>query len=287
MHRVGPTTFRWLLAEMLFCISIAGNPARVVAEEFDTFTEPYQSVEISAAEAGTIQELAVREGDRVKEGQLLVRLDDELYRSALDIAIANRDSTGKLETAIAELELQVDTWKKLVELEARQHASPQEVERALAQKVIAEARLKTVREEMQVRSLEFARAKLQLDRRSVLSPMDGIVVQMHREKGELVTIADPVLVTVVQLDPLAAVFSVRASTARRFQPQQKVTLALDELGTSVEGVIEFISPTSDAQSGTTRLRVRIPNPDEKLPSGVSCRLMVPDSEPSNLAKSVR
>lgn len=285
MHRVGHLSYRWLLAGMLLCMTNALLAARLEAEEFDTFTEPYQSVEVSAAEAGSILELAVREGDRVQEGQLMVRLDDELYRSALDIAIANRDSTGKLESAVAELELQIDTWKKLVELEAREHASAQEVERALAQKVMAEARLKTVREEMQVRALEFARAKIQLDRRSVLAPLDGVVVRVHREKGELVTIADPVLVTVVQLDPLAAVFSVRASTARRFKPQQKVTIALDEMGTSAEGIIEFISPTSDAQSGTTRLRVRIPNPDEKLPSGVSCRLVIPDTDSPNLATS--
>jgi multidrug efflux pump subunit AcrA (membrane-fusion protein) len=48
--------------------------------------------------------------------------------------------------------------------------------------------------------------------------------------------------------------------------------------------VEFVSPTADAQSGTVRVRVRIPNPGETIPSGVTCRLLLADGT-QELAKA--
>ena len=41
----------------------------------------------------------------------------------------------------------------------------------------------------------------------------------------------------------------------------------------VRGVVEFVSPTTDAQSGTTRVKVRVPNPNLALQSGDACTLI--------------
>ena len=141
------------------------------AVEVDGFTQPYFDVDVAASETGLLAELQVREGDRVRKGQLLASLDDAVLQATLEIAKQTMDSLGRLESAEAELRLQVDTVNKLRQLHSRRHASDQELERAEAQRTIAEARLRAAREEHRIRALECERARIQLQQSTAL-PVD-------------------------------------------------------------------------------------------------------------------
>ncbi|MCA9174682.1 MAG: efflux RND transporter periplasmic adaptor subunit [Planctomycetales bacterium] len=244
------------------------------AVEVDGFTQPYFDVDVAASETGLLAELQVREGDRVRKGQLLASLDDAVLQATLEIAKQTMDSLGRLESAEAELRLQVDTVNKLRQLHSRRHASDQELERAEAQRTIAEARLRAAREEHRIRALECERARIQLQQRRLVAPINGVVTQIFKDRGEFVSLADPVVLKVVQLDPLLVVFTPPAAEARRLSAGAKVQVRIQDARV-VQGQVEFVSPTADPQSGTTRVRVRIPNPDEQLPSGAACQLILP------------
>ena len=60
---------------------------------------------MGATEVGIVHEMKVREGDRVTKGQVLARLDQDVHLALLAIAAANMDTTGRLDSAKAELEL--------------------------------------------------------------------------------------------------------------------------------------------------------------------------------------
>ena len=81
---------------------------------------------------------------------------------------------------------------------------------------------------------------------------------------------------VVQLDPLLVVFAVPADYVRQLSTGQTIELRVASLDEALSGEIEFVSPTADPQSGTTRVRVRVPNPQERIPCGSACRLILPD-----------
>ena len=90
-------------------LCLAGGVHMAVAREIDGFTEPYRDIDVAAPEMGQIDRLEVREGDRVKAGQVLARLDDEVWKASLEVARAAMESAGRVEAAEAELRLCQET----------------------------------------------------------------------------------------------------------------------------------------------------------------------------------
>ena len=273
---VFPLPLRRYLARLLVAAGVLlGAASWSHAIEVDSFTAPYQDIDVAAGDMGIIQSIAIKEGERVTAGQRLAGLEAAVLEATLEIAKSAMESRGRLESATEEWKLQSEMLVKLEELHRRQHASRQEVERAQAQVRISAASLKAVREEYQVKALEYERARVQLERRQLRSPIDGIVTRIFKDQGEFVSPSDPVILKIVQLDPLLVVFLVPAKSVQQLSVDQTVDV---RIGTTeiTECIVEFVSPTPDPQSGTTRVRVRIPNPKELLPSGAACRLILHD-----------
>ncbi|MEO8496040.1 MAG: efflux RND transporter periplasmic adaptor subunit [Planctomycetota bacterium] len=275
------TAYRSALCAL--CVSWASC---VLASDVEGFTEPYRDIDVAASESALLENVEVREGDRVQAGQLLAQLDASVLRASLEIVKATAAAEGRLESAEAEVKMQSEIVAKLHELRERSHASRQEVERAEAQLQIAEARRKAVQEEQQVMMLECQRTRVQLEQRRLISPIDGIVTRIFKDRGEFVSLADPVVLKVVQLDPLLVVFAVPTKQGRELSAGEDVEVCFAESENRTTGSIEFVSPTADPQSGTTRVRVRIPNPNELLPSGAPCRLVLPSpsAQPAGLVR---
>ena len=202
------------------CALLTGATSSIAAEDIQGFTEPNQDINVAAAETGIVERVHIREGDRVQSDQLLIQLDSSIHELTLKIAQSIRESRGTLRSVQEELDQQTRTVQKLRALQTRAHASPQEIERAESQQRLAQARLQEVKDQLEVKSLEFERARMQLRRRQVRSPIDGIVTLVLKDRGESVMANDPVLVQVVQLDPLLAVFLVPAQQARQLKPKQ-------------------------------------------------------------------
>ena len=139
-------SFNQLARLLALCGLWIGSVSSLPAEEIQGFTEPYQDIDVAVAEMGIVEAINVKEGDRVKADQILVRMDAAVLEVTLKIAKSIKESRGRLESAAEELELQTNMIGKLEVLRSRQHASPQELERAQAQKRIAEAHVKAVRE---------------------------------------------------------------------------------------------------------------------------------------------
>ena len=271
-----------LVASVILVVAL--NSTQTFGDEIESFSEPYQDIDVAASEAGSIAEIDVREGTLVKAGQIVARLDERVLRASLEIAKAGKKSRGKLDSALAELHLQTETLSKLEELLSRKHASQREVDRTRAQKEIAEARVKSVREDLLVKTLEYERIRAQIQRRRSYAPIDGIVTRIYKDRGEFVSPGDPVIMKIVQLDPLLIVFSVPVELASPLKVDQSVSLQIGPERTAAEGIVEFVSPTADAQSGTTRVRIRLPNPTKQLPSGAPCRLILSTPDETQISQ---
>ena len=194
--------------QVLLAISLvlAGRASLLGAEAVDGFLTPFESVEVATGETGVLQDILVNEGDSVRKGAALVRLQDDLHHSLLLIAEAAMNSTGRLDGATAELRMRQDRLEKLRDLQTRGSARPEEVARAEADLEIAASRVRQMQQELDIKRLEHERAAIQWRRRTVQSPLDGVVLQLHKKAGEFVGSGSPTLVTVVQLDPLLGVF---------------------------------------------------------------------------------
>jgi RND family efflux transporter MFP subunit len=253
------------------------SPALATAEEFEGFTEPFRVIDVAAAEMGIIDEIEVREGDRVGEGEVLATLDKEVLEVTLQIAAETKAARGQLAAATAELRLRTERLERLTTLRESRHASEQEVIRAVEEKEVAEGNLLAIQESLQVKELEYERIKAQLERRNVRSPVDGVVTEIYKDAGEFVAPTDPIVLTVVQLDPLLATFSIPAQHIRGLEPEGTVVLRIGSASSKTRGTVEFVSPVINAQSGTVTVRVKLANPDGRFRSGERCKLLLSDN----------
>jgi RND family efflux transporter MFP subunit len=240
------------------------------APPVEGFLEPYKTIDVAASESGIIDVMEVIEGQTVKKGQALAQLDQDVHKAAVEIARRSADARGQLNGAQSELNLASSRLKKLQLLRQKDHATPEEINRAELDVATAEARLLIAKETLDIRSAEFERYRIQLERRTVRSPIDGIVMVVHRDVGEYVSPNEPVVASVVQLDPLIATFSIPVTTISGIEPRQKLSLQVSSTGQTIEGLVDYIAPVTNPQTGTVTVKVRVPNPNGKLRSGEKC-----------------
>jgi RND family efflux transporter MFP subunit len=252
----------------LFMIFLSNSAALA---QYDGFTEPYLSISLASSESGVISSVNVRVGDRVKAGQVLVELEKDIQQANLKIAEQAIRGRGPVDLARAERELQKHRLKKLETLLAEGHARQEEVERTKADLAIAEAKLESAEEDLAMKKREYDRAKLLLDRRSIRAPQDGVVGEILKDPGEFIAANDPVILNLAQVDPLLAAFNMPSSQANQLKPGKKAFLVFSVDRQTAEGSVETISPLTDAESGTTQVKIRIENSEGRYRSGEHCQ----------------
>ncbi len=248
----------------------------VIAAEVEAFTEPYQEVELAIGESGILDELRVREGERVKESQVVARLDTQVLEASLRIAELRAQSMGALDAAMAELELRKNHRDQLRVLRKKGHASQRELDRAEADFRIANARRKMAEEEILLQKLECQRIQAQIDRRVLRTPIDGVVSEISGDVGESFSGTERYIMKIVKLNKLRAKFSLSPAEASDLNPGDYVNVRLTQPASVVQARIETILPVMDAKSGTLAVMVVVDNEAERLRSGGRCFLQTPE-----------
>ena len=259
----------------LTAIALASTTlSRAFAGDIESFTEPYRSIDVAAVESGILIGVHVKEGQKVDKDQPLAELNQDVLKLSVEIARTNSEATSAIRAAEAELKLQTDRLARLQQLRAKDNATEDEVNRAILDREVAEARLLAAQENIAVKRLEHDRIRLQLGQRTVRSPLNGFVTQLLRDVGESISPADPVVMTVVQLDPLLVTFPVPVSMASPLKSGQPLKVKIAGRNEPIEGTVELISPIINAESQTVRVKVAVANPEYKFKSGSKCVLVL-------------
>ena len=239
------------------------------------FTEPYRSVEVAAPESGTIEDIVVRQGQLVKKGDVIAVLDQDVLLASLEIAKAKAESTAKLDAAKIELLLKqrrLDNFYRL----GKDNSSNEEVERARADTDLARSTVLAAQEELKLNALEMKRIQVQLDRRTIRSPIDGVVTRLHHEVGEFIPQTDPKVATIVDLNRLRVVFHPPTRLVEMLDPKAPVPVRLLRTNEVVQAEIEYVSPVTNADSGSVRVEVIFDNSSGKHRSGMRSALSLTD-----------
>lgn len=262
---------------LAFAVVALGVCAPLQAQVTRTFTEPYEEIELSAAETGIIQSIPVREGQRVKANDLVGSLDTRVLEESKRLASLRAKSTAKAEAAQADLKIKRRLYENLSQLLRSGQANPNEVEKAESEYRQAEAAWRLATEESIESKIEVDRINAQIAQREIRSPIDGVVLVLHRKKGEYVSGSKPEFATIVQLSKLRARFFITTAQAETLKTGSKVNAVVGRKRKPVLATVEFVSPVTDAQSGTVRMDVAIDNRRGELRSGVLCELLAADS----------
>jgi len=210
--------------------------------------EPNKVIEVPVEQRGRIQDVLVKEGDRVETGQILLHLDAVLLQA-------------ELEKAEAQAKYDQRAYDRVVELLEKGVVNRNQVEELEARKIVSAA------------NLELARTNL--ERTTVKSPVRGVVDQLVRDLGEYVSSGDT-FARVVDVETLKVVLQVPERDLRYVNEGKRIEVSVDALdGTTVAGNVSYISRVADEATRTTRVELALDNRSGRLYSGMIVRARIP------------
>lgn len=230
-------------------VETAKVEARPLSTGFETVgsLRADESVVVRPEVAGRVAKIHFVEGSHVASGQALFSLDDSQARASVNEAAANLNNSQRI----------VDRARDLV---AQKLISQADADKALAQLDVDRARL--------------ASARAALAKMTLSAPFAGQIGLRSVSVGEFVNVGQD-LVTLVQLDPIEADFSVPEAMLPQLSRGQKLGLQVDAFpGQNFEGNVMAIDPVVDSNSRSIRLRAQIANPDSRLMPGQFARLQL-------------
>lgn len=260
-------------------IAAAASASPVAAQtssssHYDCLIEARQQVDVRSSAEGVIESVYVRRGDVVKKGQLLAKLASGPEAAALDLARSRASMEGELKAADARVEITRKKWERADELHKRSFVSANAKDEAEAEYRLALEQARAVREGRRLAELEVKRAEEVLQQRSIYSPVNGVVVALLLNPGELASSnqKDPIL-RLVEIDPLNVELVLPLSQYGKIKVGQRARVLPEQpVGGNHGATVEIVDPTLDAASGTFGVRLRLPNPGGRIPAGVKCRV---------------
>jgi len=254
--------------------TVVSKPVR----QWDAFTgrvAATDSVDVRARVSGYIQRIAFKEGDEVKQGDLLFVIDPRPYKAALDNAAAQLDrarASAKLAQA------QDQRAQSLIKTGAISHDDYDTRNATLAQ----------ANAEVHASEAALATARLNLEFTEVRSPIGGRVGRALLTLGNLVQADQTALTSVVSQDPVYVYFqpdeqtflrySELARKGQRANSANPVRIGLaNDSGFPYAGTVNFVNNQVDPATGTINARAVVPNPDRVFTPGLYARVQLEGS----------
>ncbi|MFN7736628.1 MAG: efflux RND transporter periplasmic adaptor subunit [Pirellula sp.] len=226
-----------------------------------------------------VEEVNVTAGQKVRAGEILVRLLDQDLRAKLG---------------------QVDS--NLVAAQARQAQAETEFQRAqgllaqsaisLSEKQARDADLRLANAEVERATQAIEEAKIQLSFATIAAPFDGVVVDKQVKAGDT-AVPGQILFRIYDPTQMQLVAQVRESLAMTLRPGQKLTASLDALGFETQATISEVVPQSNSSTHSFEVKVIGPVPEGiysgmfgrlKLPLGTEDAILVPKSSITHIGQ---
>jgi membrane fusion protein, multidrug efflux system len=254
---------------------IVAQPAEVpYPEEFAGRVAGFRDVEVRPQVGGLLLKREYEEGSRVKQGQVLFRIDPATYQVALDRAQA------QLQQAQATLRQAEENFDRTEQLFRRGVSTDVQLDEARSQRDQARAGVSLAQAEVEG-------AKLNLDYTTVTAPVTGVTALQSPSIGTLILAQQTPLTIISQLDPAYVNFSFtigqvqgfRALNERREKPITGNDLSVELLYApdavyTQRGRIDTAAQRVDPQTGTVQARAIFPNPDGVLLPGQFVRVRI-------------
>ncbi|MCW5551463.1 MAG: efflux RND transporter periplasmic adaptor subunit [Verrucomicrobiae bacterium] len=249
---------------------------------------------VSSKVTGKVVEVLVEEGLRVKEGQILARLDDVNVKANLNLADAQvqsaRSALAETRARLTQAELE---FRRVTELLNSRIAPQADLDRAEAEAKALQARLEQQQAGVTVAERELALWQQQLEDTIIRAPFPGIVTSKNAQPGEMIS---PIsagggftrtgICTIVDMDSLEIEIDVNESYINRVQSGQAVEATLDAYPAwKIPCKVIAIIPTADRQKSTVRVRVGFDQLDPRILPEMSVKVAFREAGETGTATS--
>lgn len=215
--------------------------------------EAWESLQLMPKIGGSIEEVFVKEGDTVRQGQLIARLESKDYEIAL-------------ESARAAYELAKTNLARNESLRSKGISTQATLEDQQNQVRQAKANVET--------------AELKLSRCQITAPMAGVISRLNAKIGLLVNPMAPVAVAeILVLDQVKAVVAIPEADVAAVRRLKAVELEIQALGSEkLKAAVHYLAPAPSSQARAYRLELRLDNPGRHILPGMFIRAEVVKEE---------
>lgn len=234
---------------------------------------PRHEAALGPKATGVISHIAVEEGDRVKKGQLLFRLDSAQAALAVEQAKA---ALASAQVSLDSAKLDFDRAKSLHE---KASISPAAYDQARARLDAATTGVE------QAKVAVGLSQKLAADT-AVYSPISGVVTDKRMNVGETATMMPPSVVLVVQdVEALELRARLPETALRTVSEGSKIVARLSAIDVQREVTVRLIKPTIDARTRTIEIIADVDNSDGRLKAGMLAEISYGQEQPQSGAPS--
>lgn len=254
-------------------VALPLSASREVVSDLDCIVEPSAIVDLGTAVPGLLAQTYFDRSDYVSKGAIMARLESGLEEASLAIAEELAAHTTKIDLRKASAEFGERTRKRNKSLLKTSSISAQNMDQVETETTIAKLQVIQEVENRRLAELEVDRAAIALNRRSIVSPIEGTILQRFKEEGEYVD-RDAVF-QIAQLNPLHVEVIVPLDYLGQIASGMRASVTLYAPGfddESLNAEVRRIDAVADAASATFGVRLVMDNPDLTIPSGVRCQV---------------
>jgi membrane fusion protein (multidrug efflux system) len=218
-------------------------------------TEAWQDVRVAADTAGRVEWIGPKEGQTVKEGELIAQFDVAALKAALD-------------RAEAALKLAEDLYQRRYKLFEKNIINQEELDKSATERALARANARQM--------------QIEYDRGFLKAPLTGTVNQLFVDEGEFVDKGKP-FADLVNVDKIKINVNVPELDVRYLKVGQKTVVRVDAFpDRELSGVIDFVAYKADPATKTFHVKVIVDNPGHDIRPGMIARVaflrrIIPDA----------
>ena len=317
-HRGGPARWPWIVLAVALLLALVGSAAwwatshRAIAVQTATAVSPAsdpgagavlqatgyvtarRQATVSAQITGTLTAVLIEEGDRVKKGQVLARLDDSAYKAALDAvkaqAAAAHALVAQYQAQLAQNERDATRQQSL----AAQGLVPKQTAEQ-ARTLVDSTRAQLVSQQKQVAAADaqVVEAQVNFDYCVIRAPFDGVITTKDAQVGEIVSpfsagggFTRTGIGTIVDMESLEVDVDVNEAYIGRVKPDMPAEAVLDAYPDwKIPAHVIAIVPAADRGKATVKVRVALEKKDARIVPDMGVRVSFLEQKTANVAQA--
>lgn len=281
---MSPRLHVFMILSLLLAVPAAAKPPAPSGGTFTIFEgliEPSEIVNVGSPVEGVVDHLVVERSFMVAKGDPLIYLEASVERATFERARSMAAAEGEVKTHEEKLAHARRMHARVSELFKSEAISAEKKDEAATEMALANSRLQKAKEDKMLAKLDFERTQAQLEQKVIRSPLTGVVVERLVAPGEYV--GGKPLMRVAQLDPLRVEVILPSSLFGKVGPGMRADVKPEGHQDSYVAIVTIVDRVIDPASNTFGVRLELPNPDYRLPSGLKCSVHFTDSISSESA----
>jgi RND family efflux transporter MFP subunit len=240
--------------------------------DYDCVIVPHATVKLGSSDEGIIGEILVERDHAVRKGDVVARLESDLQRLNVELAKLRAERDVEIRSSRARLKFRTRAARRQKMLSRNRVVSTKSVDEAETERLLALFGLQAAEADHRRAQLELKNARTILERRTIRSPVDGIVVAVKMAAGEFAH-KQAQIMEIAQVDPLNVEVYVPIQQYGRIRTGMLGEVVPEQpVGGKYEAKVEIVDRVFDTASSTFGVRLSLPNPKYRIPAGVKCRI---------------